>query len=160
VTAVPLTVLEAAVAKPGGSLLLDRALQQRVRLEMLWRVHQRNHRRHGSAAAARLLSAAGDGARSHAERLLHRLLRRARIGGWRVGYRCLVYQLDVAFPEQRLAIEVDGWAWHVEVDRFRADRQRQNALVNAGWRVLRFTWHDLNARPEAVVSGIRAALAT
>lgn len=159
VTAVPLTVLEAAVAGPDGSELLDRALQQWVHLEMLCRVHERNLGRRGSAEATALLAAAADEASSRAERLLHRLLRRAGIEGWRVGCRSLGYEIDVAFPARRLAVEVDGWAWHSGVDRFRWDRQRQNALVNAGWRVLRFTWHDLTARPEAVIAEIRAALA-
>ena len=64
-----------------------------------------------------------------------------------------------AAPARRIAIEVDGWAWHVDVERFQADRRRQNALVNAGWTVLRFTWHDLTADPERVIAQIRAALA-
>ena len=29
-------------------------------------------------------------------------------------------------------MEVDGWAWHVDAERFRADRRKQNALVRAG----------------------------
>jgi very-short-patch-repair endonuclease len=67
--------------------------------------------------------------------------------------------LDLAFTEAKVAVEVDGWAWHVDVDRFRADRRKGNALANAGWTVLRFTWHDLTARPGYVVAEIRAALA-
>ena len=47
--------------------------------------------------------------------------------------------LDLAFPDVLLAIEIDGWAWHTDPDRFRDDRRRQNALVTAGWMVLRFT---------------------
>jgi len=68
VTAAPLTVLEAMVVGTGGSVLLDRALQQWVHLEMLHRVHQRNLGRRGSAAARELLAVAADGAASHAER--------------------------------------------------------------------------------------------
>ena len=45
-----------------------------------------------------------------------------------------------------------------DVDRFRADRSKGNALVRAGWKLLRFTWHDLINRPEYVVAEIRAAL--
>ncbi len=59
---------------------------------------------------------------------------------------------------QRVAVEVDGWAWHVTADRFVDDRRRQNALVNLGWTVLRFTWHDLVSRPDGVVDEIRSAL--
>jgi very-short-patch-repair endonuclease len=86
------------------------------------------------------------------------LLRDAGLTGWRCGYRVDRYELDLAFPAERIAIEVDGWAWHSDVERFRHDRRRQNALVLAGWIVLRFTWHDLTGRPEAVVAEIRLAL--
>jgi len=54
---------------------------------------------------------------------------------------------------------VDGWAWHVDVERFQADRRRQNRLVAAGWTVLRFTWHDLTGRPAEVIAEIRVAVA-
>jgi very-short-patch-repair endonuclease len=57
-----------------------------------------------------------------------------------------------------VAIEFDGWAHHSDVERFRADRQKGNALVRAGWRLLRFTWHDLVNRPRYVIAEIRAAL--
>jgi very-short-patch-repair endonuclease len=56
------------------------------------------------------------------------------------------------------AVEVDGWAWHVDADRFRNDRRKGNALVRAGWVVLRFTWHDLTTRPAECIAEIRAAL--
>ena len=45
-------------------------------------------------------------------------------------------------------------------ERFIRDRQRQNAVVNLQWTVLRFTWHDLVGRPEEVLNEIRAALTT
>ncbi|WP_420910907.1 DUF559 domain-containing protein [Rhodococcus sp. OK519] len=51
----------------------------------------------------------------------------------------------------------DGWAWHRDVERFNRDTERQN--VNAGWHVLRFTWHHLRNDPESVLTQIRQALA-
>jgi hypothetical protein len=74
VTALPLTVVEAAVRRGGGAKLMDTALQRHVELPALWTAHLRNKGRHGSPAARRLLHAADDGARSVAERLLIRLL--------------------------------------------------------------------------------------
>ena len=50
---------------------------------------------------------------------------------------------------------MDGWAWHVDAERFRNDRRKQNALVRAGWDPLRFTWHDLDGRPGEVVAEIQ-----
>lgn len=159
VTDLPLTVLEAAVTLgPQGSELLDRALQRRVKFSAVYRAHCRNQGRQGSAEASRLLAVAADRAASHAERLLIRLLRSAGIIGWEPGYRVQDYLVDLAFPLQRVAIEVDGWAWHVDADRFVGDRRRQNALVNLHWTVLRFTWHDLVARPDDVIVEVHAAL--
>ncbi len=65
----------------------------------------------------------------------------------------------MAFPNAKVAIEIDGWAWHVDQDRFVNDRRKGNALVRAGWVVLRFTWHDLTDSPQTVIAQIVAALA-
>jgi very-short-patch-repair endonuclease len=160
VTNVALTVLEAAVALGGkGQQLLDRALQRRVRFEDLVQAHSRNVGRRGSKAAGDLLRSCADRAASEGERAVIRLMRAAGITGWVRGYWFGGCELDFAFPELRVAVEVDGWAWHVDVERFRHDRRRQNILELAGWTVLRFTWHDLTERPEHVVAEIKAALA-
>ncbi len=144
---------------PGGAELLDRALQRRTSFDAVYRAHCRNLGRRGAPAAAALLAAAADRAASGAERVLVRLLRDAGISGWRLGYVAAGAVLDLAFPEARVAVEVDGWAWHAGADRFRADRRRQNAVVLAGWTVLRFTWDDLMNRPDNVLTQIRASLA-
>jgi len=49
------------------------------------------------------------------------------------------YYLDLAYPAQRVAIEVDGFDFHRGRESFDNDRRRQNDLVRAGWTVLRFT---------------------
>ena len=67
------------------------------------------------------------------------------------------YRVDLAYPEQRIAIEYDGFKEHTTVDQFARDRQRQNALVLHGWSVLRFSAVDLG-RPAMVASEIRRAL--
>jgi len=69
------------------------------------------------------------------------------------------YQLDFAYPDRRICIEADSEAFHLDLASFQRDRQRQNALVLAGWTVLRFTWRDLHDRPERLVSQVRHALA-
>ena len=153
-TAAPLTALETAVALDDGSAFLDRALQRHTRFPAVYRAYCRNVGRRGSSAAGRLLVAAADRTDSAAERLLVRLLRDAGIGGWVLGHPFGPWRIDLAFPQQKVAIEVDGWAWHVDAERFRADRRKQNALVRAGWDPLRFTWHDLDGRPAAVFDEI------
>ena len=124
----------------------------------MYRAFCRNMGPHGSTAAGRLLVAAADRADSAAERLLVRLLRDAAISGWVLGYPFGPWRIDLAFPAQKVAVEVDGWAWHVDPQRFRADHRKQNALVRDGWDPLRFTWHDLDGRPREVVDDIWAAV--
>jgi very-short-patch-repair endonuclease len=158
-TDLPLTALETAARIPDGSVFLDRALQRHVRFPRSYESYCRNRGAHGAAAIGRLLGAAADRADPAAERLAIRLLRDAGVGGWEHGRPFGRWTIDIAFPGARVAVEVDGWAWHMDVDRFRADRHKGNALVREGWDLLRFTWHDLTLRPEYVVGEIRAALA-
>jgi very-short-patch-repair endonuclease len=47
---------------------------------------------------------------------------------------------DLYYPDRRLVIEYDG---ENHRDRLVSDVRRQNALVNAGYHVLRFTAADL-----------------
>lgn len=71
----------------------------------------------------------------------------------------VIGRVDFAWPEQRVVVEVDGYTFHAGRDSYRADRRRTNALVLAGWRVLRFSWEDITERPDVVVAQVRAALA-
>jgi very-short-patch-repair endonuclease len=158
VTALPLTVIEAAVRRGGSAAIMDTALQRRLELRHLERAHARNRRRHGSAQAQRLLGAAASGARSEAERLTVQLLKGAGITGWQTNFAVGGYLVDIAFPRQRVAIEIDGWAFHSDHDAFQNDRVRQNRLALQGWQVLRFTWLDLTQHPELVLAQIRAAI--
>lgn len=112
--------------------------------------------RTGWSRAGELITAAADRAESAAERLLVGILRDAGITGWELGHPAGPYRIDLAFPAARVAIEVDGWAWHVDAERFRADRRKGDVLTRAGWDLLRFTWHDLNGRPHQVLPEIRA----
>jgi very-short-patch-repair endonuclease len=68
------------------------------------------------------------------------------------------YRLDVAYPDEMLAIEGDGFGVHSERDRFETDRERQNALVLLGWRPLRFTWRQIRQNSAYVANTIRTAL--
>jgi very-short-patch-repair endonuclease len=153
VTELALTVIEAAVRRGGGARLMDSALQRHVEIRDLWRAHLRNKGRWGSPAARLLLQAADDGARSQAERLLVRLLNAARITGWRANYPLAGYRIDVAFPKQKVAIEVDGWAFHSDQEDFQHDRERQNEIALLG-----FTWLDLTEYPQRVIAEIRFAI--
>ena len=68
-----------------------------------------------------------------------------------------VARVDLAFPDQRVAIEYDG-AWHAEPGQFAKDRRRLNALVAAGWTVLHVTAADLPDL-DALITRLRTLLA-
>lgn len=70
----------------------------------------------------------------------------------------LLGRVDFAWPEQRLVVETDGFAFHADRASYRSDRRRTNALVLDGWQVLRFSWEDVVHHAEAVVAAVRLAL--
>ncbi len=120
--------------------------------------------RPGTASVRRLLSGVEAGARSRAERLAMTVLRRTGLRGWVWNHAVALpgggtALLDAALPQHRIAVEIDGRAFHVDTEAFQRDRTRQNALVALGWTVLRFTWWDLRNRPDYVVATVLAAVA-
>ena len=65
---------------------------------------------------------------------------------------------DFHWPELRLVVETDGAGTHLTAAAFQSDRRRDAALQLAGYRILRFTWHDVVHDPDHVRSAlIRAA---
>lgn len=67
-------------------------------------------------------------------------------------------RLDLAYPEQRVAIELDGRAPHWGRDPWQSDHDRDNVVELSGWRLLRFTWWDVTERPFDVAMKIAEAL--
>ncbi|MDQ4095581.1 MAG: endonuclease domain-containing protein, partial [Actinomycetota bacterium] len=61
------------------------------------------------------------------------------------------YLIDFAYPEQMLAVELDGWRFHGGRAAWEADIERSNALVAWGWRVLRGTWRSLQDNPQLLI---------
>ena len=72
------------------------------------------------------------------------------------------WRFDVAFPDAKLAVEIDGGAWskgrHVRGKGFIEDQRKTNAAAILGWRVLRFVWDDLENGSGYFVETILAAL--
>ena len=67
-----------------------------------------------------------------------------------------VAEVDLAYPDLRIAIEIDGRV-HLEAEVRERDLPRQNDLVLSGWIVLRFTWSRYRTRPASIVAEVRAA---
>ena len=163
VTALGMTALIGSVALGrDGPALLDHALQTRIPFEKVRAAYYRNIGFAGNERAGELLRAAADKSAAVSERIFIKLLKDAGIRGWRVNY-CWdpadKQSIDVAFVRERLAIEIDGWAWHHTPGRFQRDRNKQNDLTDLGWIVRRFTWFDLTQNPDEMIRRVRADLA-
>jgi Protein of unknown function (DUF559) len=156
------TALDLATALPRdlGVVVVDSALRLGVRLDELSQAAAA--RRSGIRRARQVLELAdprsGSVPESQARLLFHNaglpppiLQQHFRLCG-------LDMRVDFAWPEAKVVVEIDGRRWHIDSDAFQLDRTRQNALVQAGWRVLRFTVEDIRLRPDYVVAEVRRAL--
>jgi hypothetical protein len=57
--------------------------------------------------------------------------------------------LDAAVPELKVAVEMDGAAFHGSAEDRERDTRRDVALTAAGWVVLRFSYRRLTTEPDA-----------
>ena len=66
-------------------------------------------------------------------------------------------RLDAAWPEVKLAVELDGAAFHGSAEARERDLRRDAALAALGWVVLRFSYRRLMREPAACRAEILAA---
>jgi very-short-patch-repair endonuclease len=97
--------------------------------------------------------------RSEAERRMLQLLRAAELPQSLLNAKAGRYEVDFLWPEQRVVLEVDGYAYHSNRRAFERDRRRDATLAASGYTVLRVTWRQLVEAPEAVVARLAATLA-
>jgi DNA mismatch endonuclease (patch repair protein) len=98
------------------------------------------------------------------------------VRGWRVHARTLPGKPDLAFTRWRIAVFVDGCFWHGHPDYFtpgksgeywdakiartqERDRLANEALVGAGWQVLRFWDFEVEQDLAGCVTRVIASLA-
>ncbi len=77
---------------------------------------------------------------------------------WHVWFRGRDYYIDFAYPDLRIAIEVDGYGQRATRAAFESDTERQTVLGLLGWTVLRFTWTKVVRRPADVARDIGLAI--
>jgi predicted transcriptional regulator of viral defense system len=70
------------------------------------------------------------------------------------------FEVDCAWHSSRLVVELDSRRHHDNSSAFEEDRARDQALMAAGWRVLRITWRQLRDEPQRLVRTLNQALAT
>lgn len=64
---------------------------------------------------------------------------------------------DFAWPERKLALEMDSYKHHGGRDAFDHDRDRLDDLLLAGWRVIHSTWTEATKYPERLLAKLAAA---
>ena len=81
-----------------------------------------------------------------------------RCSGWSrtLAGRTAVW-LDLAWPEHRIGIEFEG-AGHTDPVEVLRDAGRYTRLVDRGWRIYRYTKHDVYGAPQRIVTELTRAL--
>jgi very-short-patch-repair endonuclease len=100
--------------------------------------------------------------RNDFEELLLEIVAAAGLPQPLVNHVVLGEEVDFFWPEARLIVETDGAATHLTRAAFENDRRRDAMLTRAGYRVIRFTWRQLNEEPElvaAILAGLLGATA-
>jgi very-short-patch-repair endonuclease len=150
VTSLPRTLLDLAEVLPINRL--ERAIENAERrqlfdLNAMNELMDRSSGRHGLKPLSMLLSKLIEPARTRSE-LERSFLDRCREAGFpRPQVNALVagYEVDAVWSDQRLIVELDGYAFHGTRAAFERDRSRDVQLQLAGYRVLRITGRMLDS---------------
>lgn len=68
----------------------------------------------------------------------------------------IVARIDFAYPDKKIAFEIDGYAYHSSKSAWVHDRKRRNRLTAMGWLIIHVTWSDLD-HPAELMATIRKA---
>ena len=162
VTSAARTLLDLAASEP--TALLERAVneaevQRRVSLHSLIEQFSRYPRHRGTAALKDAMRLEPKLTRSRAERLMLALIREAGLPIPDTNVIVAGHEIDMLWRDQRLMVEIDSWEFHSVRRSFEHDRERDQALVAAGWRVVRVTWRQITRERIRVAATLATALA-
>ena len=96
--------------------------------------------------------------RSEAEDRFLALIRKGELAPPEVNATLAGYEVDFAWRDERIVVEVDGFAFHSSRSRFESDRRRDAKLAAEGFLVMRVTWRQLAHEPEATLVRLAQAL--
>jgi Protein of unknown function (DUF559) len=150
-----------------ASTQLQRAFEEADRLRVfdmgeIERICKRSRGRRGLRTLGLVLARCRDSApvtRSELERRFLDLCDSAGLPPPAVNSHAAGMEVDTLWPEQRLVVELDGYAFHHTRGSFERDRARDAALQPGGYRVLRVTHHRLESDPAAVAGTVQSLLA-
>jgi len=113
--------------------------------EELAGLSHRYARRRGMALLRSLIAERTDArfTRSEAERRCLDLLRASGLPGPHANVSVGPYELDLFWPDESVAIEIDGWKHHSSRPKFEGDRRKDGWLRARGIEVIRLTWRQI-----------------
>jgi very-short-patch-repair endonuclease len=156
VTAPARTLIDCATSPTIDRMLNEARVLKLVKNADIQAALDRCPGRKGVAAMRALLKAEDDTGftRSEAERILRRLIAAAKLEVPIFNTYVMGLEVDAYWPQNRVVVEVDGFAAHGHQAAFERDRGRDNKLIAAGYIVLRFTWRQLTHEPMVVLATI------
>jgi very-short-patch-repair endonuclease len=119
----------------------------------------RRERRLSEEAVIALLGYRPDPTRSEFEEAFLRFCRRQGLPKPLTSADVAGYEVDALFPRQRLVVELDSWEFHRDRTAFGTDRERDAALLLAGYATVRITWDRLHETPAREANRLRRILA-
>ena len=97
--------------------------------------------------------------RSAAEDRFLALVREARLPAPRTNARFGPYELDFYWPDERVAVEIDGFRHHSSRPRHEGDRRKDTWLRSRGITPVRLTWKQITVDRTATVVQVGQVLA-
>ena len=95
--------------------------------------------------------------RSVYERKLLALLKAAELPTPLTNAMVVGRMVDGLWPDLKLIYEFDGWLYHR--DKFESDRERDQLLMAAGYRVIRISGRQIDFRPYALIARLASVIA-
>jgi very-short-patch-repair endonuclease len=163
-TSLPRTLLDLASLTPLDAVVRALEEAERRRLIDTRPIHElltRTNGHPGGSALQRALSVYEPQAtrtKSDLERRFLTLITQAGLPRPTLNTLVEGYEVDALWPEQKLIVELDGFATHRTRAAFERDRKRDAALLAAGHRTLRVTARRLDVEPAAIVAQVGVLL--
>jgi very-short-patch-repair endonuclease len=137
--------------------IVERVLRPAAVAEILGRAGG-HHGRRRLATILKRQTAGTTMTRSEGEERVLALIRAARLPEPVVNARFGGYELDFFWPQERFALELDGFRFHSARGAFERDRRKDNDLRRAGVTTMRTTWWQLDEDSYALVADVARGL--
>lgn len=153
-----LAILDAAIRAQFGLDFDRRSLQAQIRQQL-----GRHVGRPGIRRVRRLVSFIEPASESALESISRWQMHRGRIPAPRcnvvvVGADGREYRADFLWETERVIGEADGMGKYESIADVHAEKRRQSALEQAGWRVVRWNWQQAVMQPRVMIALVRSAL--